>query len=817
MTIIIFSLVVLALFSGCASAQNASITVHPEQILTKTLSPYMTGACLEDVNHEVYGGIDSQMIYGESFQEPPCGSAIEGFREYGGVWSVRNGVVSGEESGDHGAKLVADLPDFTDGQINADIKLPKSGGNAGLIVKLKSPGVGADNFTGFEVSLDVEQQQLVLGYHCNNWEPISRTDCHIPADTWVKLTVVMQGDMLNVSLDGKSVVTHHDQRLAAPGGVALRLWEQKPIYRNLSVRTADHVVHIPFEPSKNADISLCSTWQPVMIGNAVGKMWPDAVAQWHGLRSQVVQYVSGSGVIGISNSGLGNKGMNFVQGKTYEGYLRVRVTKPTKLYVQLSDSDGSHTYAQKPITLKPSGWQLVKFSLKPNTSDPSGRFNLLLKQPGEVSFGYAFLQPGKWARYKGLSSRKDVVNGLLQHGVTVLRYGGCMVNTSEYKWKKMIGPRDQRPPYQGFWHPYSSNGWGIIDFLATCKAAGILAIPDFNIDESPQDMVDFLEYANGTADSKWGSQRVADGFRDPFQVKIIELGNEEHVNDDYWRKFKPLAEAMWAKDPNVILVVGDLFYNKPITDPYHHDASIFNNSLEPHKKILDLAAKHHREVWIDVHIGTNAPTEVGDYIGPAVLHNALKKLCPKANFKVPVFELNAARHDVGRMLANAWIIGLMEQQGDIVPVVASANCLQPDGLNDNAWDQGLLFLNPTKVWAQPPFYVTQMLTANALPTVVKADVYSADDGLKVTAKRSANGRTMVLQVVNITDKAITAKVDIDSYVPKRPAAVSCVSGQLSDVNTADNPERVKPTLDTWNYRDGRYTFPAYSFTVIRLE
>ena len=29
------------------------------------------GACLEDVNHEVYGGLYSQMVFGESFQEPP--------------------------------------------------------------------------------------------------------------------------------------------------------------------------------------------------------------------------------------------------------------------------------------------------------------------------------------------------------------------------------------------------------------------------------------------------------------------------------------------------------------------------------------------------------------------------------------------------------------------------------------------------------------------------------------------------------------------------------------------------------------------------
>ena len=41
----------------------------PNRVL-HTLSPYLTGACIEDVNHEVYGGIDSQMIFGESFQEP---------------------------------------------------------------------------------------------------------------------------------------------------------------------------------------------------------------------------------------------------------------------------------------------------------------------------------------------------------------------------------------------------------------------------------------------------------------------------------------------------------------------------------------------------------------------------------------------------------------------------------------------------------------------------------------------------------------------------------------------------------------------------
>ena len=52
-----------------------------------------------------------------------------------------------------------------------------------------------------------------------------------------------------------------------------------------------------------------------------------------------------------------------------------------------------------------------------------------------------------------------------------------MVNTGEYRWKKMIGPRNRRPPYVGHWYRYSSNGWGIVDFMDFCEAAGFLRFP----------------------------------------------------------------------------------------------------------------------------------------------------------------------------------------------------------------------------------------------------------------------------------------------------------------------------------------------------
>ena len=65
--------------------------------------------------------------------------------------------------------------------------LPKQkSGNAGLIVKVSEPGVGADKFTGYEVALESDGR-LVLGRHRQNWEPIRTVPCEVRTDEWVRL------------------------------------------------------------------------------------------------------------------------------------------------------------------------------------------------------------------------------------------------------------------------------------------------------------------------------------------------------------------------------------------------------------------------------------------------------------------------------------------------------------------------------------------------------------------------------------------------------------------------------------------------------
>src|SRR5262249_40322249 len=164
-----------------------------------------------------------------------------------------------------------------------------------------------------------------------------------------------------------------------------------------------------------------------------------------------------------------------------------------------------------------------------------------------------------------------------------------------------------RPPYTGTWYRHSTNGWGIIDFLNLCDAAGFLGIPAFNMGESPADMGDFIEYVNGPSYSYWGRRRVADG-PPPYRLRYLELGDEERIDAKYFERFKAIAEAIWAKDPGIALVVGDFLYSKPIRDPEHITGAASGiTSLAGHRMILELARKHGREVWFDVHIDTEGP------------------------------------------------------------------------------------------------------------------------------------------------------------------------------------------------------------------
>jgi alpha-L-arabinofuranosidase len=817
------SLVAGALLAGgLASAQEARLVVHANEV-SHRVSRYLTGACIEDVNHEIYGGLYSQMIFGESFQEPPPAVPLQGLTIFGGEWRVKGDVLWAD--GGNGPKLVAEAPVIGTGEVGVEVFLSESkGGRAGLIVKVSEPGVGTDKFTGYEIALQSDGR-LILGRHRQNWEPIRDVPCDVGANQWISLVVWLTGSSIEVLVDGKSVLTYEDrEHPLAAGRVGLRTWQREAQFRNLCVRKDGQVRKLQFASAAKAtgNAGVSGMWRPVRQGSAAGQFSIETKDAFVGDQSQRITFQRGEGEIGIANQSLNRWGMNFVRGKHYEGYVWLRAEKTARVFLALESADGSKVYAETSALTKGTKWQRIDFKLIPTASDKAGRFAVKLNEPGSVCLGQAFLQPGEWGRFKGLPVRKDISKTLVDQGLTVLRYGGSMINHPEYRWKKMIGPPDRRPPYRGAWYPFSSNGWGIFDFLSFCEAAGFLGIPTVNMDESPADMADFMAYVNGAARSEWGGRRAADGHPAPYGLKYLELGNEEAINEDYWLRFKPMAEAIWAKDPGVILVVGDCAYDKVIDDPYNFIGAPKIKSLAAHKKILDLAREHDREVWFDVHIGTEQPPAPNGMPGVRSFIEQLGRLSPGARYKVVVFEFNAGNHAMKRALANACAINQLQRLGDQVAIACSANCLQPYKQNDNDWNQGLLFLSPSQVWAQPPYYVTQMVARNYLPMCVKSEAASPGNALDATALLSEDGKTLSLQVVNTGKVALPTRIELTGFVLRKTSAHTTVlTGDWDDVNTPEQPDNVKPSESDWRpeFKNGAMTrtFPPNSFTVLRFR
>lgn len=815
------SILILVATRFLGNAEEASISVHADQVLHQ-LTPYLTGACIEDVNHEVYGGIDSQMIFGESFAEPASQLPLKGFKVFGGRWTTASDG-SLKALGGNGSKIVWDGPVFSEGEINVEVMLTEaSGGNGGLILKVSNAGKGADSFTGYEISLE-RPGTLVIGRHRQNWEPLRRVPCDVPVDRWIKLTVRLAARSLEVLVDGRRITQLEDsEHPLETGAVGLRIWQHEVRFRNFSVTAGAAQQQIPFEYDTSNSLSenVSGMWRAIRQGSVKGSFSLESQDAFSGYQSQQITFLGGAGVLGIENQGLNRWGLNLVRARTFEGYVYVRASVPTEFFVSLESRDGQQIQAEKRLQAAAGDWHRVDFRLIPKITEDAGRFAIKLKQPGILQIGYAFLQPGAWGRFKGLPVRKDVAQGLIDQGITVLRQGGCMANAAEYRWKKMIGPRAKRPPYEGWWYPYSSNGWGIFDFLNLCEAAGFLPVPDVNCNETPADLADFIEYVNGPPNSKWGRQRVEDGHPKPYRLKHLEIGNEERVDENYFQKFKRVAETIWARDPEIILVVGDFAYDKEIKDAFHFDGAAGKiTSLAAQQKILQLARDHSREVWFDVHVNTDGPRP--DFGGTFSYIDAMDKLAQGAKHHVVIFEYNAGNHSHRRALANAAATIWVERDGRL-PVVTSANCLQPDGQNDNDWNQGLLFLNPSQVWLQPPGYVTQMISQNYEPLVVRCEIEnSINNSLNVCATRSEDGKTLVLQIVNAGEKEVNLPLKISGFNPTGPIGrVQTLAGALNAQNTAGNPQSIKPTIVEWRHDlehgGTRFTVPGYSFTIIRL-
>jgi alpha-N-arabinofuranosidase len=159
--------------------------------------------------------------------------------------------------------------------------------------------------------------------------------------------------------------------------------------------------------------------------------------------------------------------------------------------------------------------------------------------------------------------RRDVVDLVKEMGVTTVRYpGGNFV--SGFRWEDGVGPRDQRPVRLNLaWHSTETNQVGLHEFASWLEQVGAELMLAVNLGtRGTLEALDLLEYANVPSGTTLADQRVRNGRRQPFDVRMWCLGNEmdgpwqlgQMSADDYGKLAARTAKAMRQVDPDLELV-----------------------------------------------------------------------------------------------------------------------------------------------------------------------------------------------------------------------------------------------------------------------
>ena len=160
--------------------------------------------------------------------------------------------------------------------------------------------------------------------------------------------------------------------------------------------------------------------------------------------------------------------------------------------------------------------------------------------------------------------RRDVLAALRELNFRSMRYpGGNFL--SGYDWEDGVGPRDRRPARRDLaWQSIESNRFGTDEFINFCREISSEPMLAVNLGTGGiQDAANLVEYCNAPPGTKYADVRVANGHRQPHDVKYWCLGNEMdgpwqigHLEaHEYGRKALEAAKMMRWHDPDIQLVL----------------------------------------------------------------------------------------------------------------------------------------------------------------------------------------------------------------------------------------------------------------------
>ena len=308
-----------------------------------------------------------------------------------------------------------------------------------------------------------------------------------------------------------------------------------------------------------------------------GKMALDTAKPLNASNPTALKVELDGGAATAVNAGFKSVGLNVRDGATYLLSLYARSENfGGPLTARLESKDGK-VLAEQKVEAIGKEWKKFDLALTARGTDPAARLALSASGKGSLYLDMVSLFPKATWKERKNGLRQDLMQRLVDMKPAFVRFpGGCFVEGDKLetaaRWKKSIGDIAERPGHWNLWGYMSTDGLGFYEFLQMCE--DLSAEPLFVINvgmsheeqrgssqgpkgaelqEYVQDALDAIEYCNGPVESKWGALRAAAGHPAPFNLKYMEIGNE-NGGPIYIDHYKLFVDAIKAKYPAMNLI-----------------------------------------------------------------------------------------------------------------------------------------------------------------------------------------------------------------------------------------------------------------------
>jgi alpha-L-arabinofuranosidase len=425
--------------------------------------------------------------------------------------------------------------------------------------------------------------------------------------------------------------------------------------------------------------------------------------------------INANGTFTLENAGYW--GMNLVQGNIYTLKLAARTVKGfnSSLKIRIVGSGGNEL-ASGEIKDFDEAWKYYTLNLTATGSDAKAQLEISSTGNGSLYLDMVSLMPAKTWKNHGL--RNDLAATIDSIHPKFLRFpGGCWVEGDDFAhmnhWKNTIGNIDTRAPLWNIWGYNATNGLGYHEYLQLAEDLGAEPLFCINVGMSHrevvpidqmgqwvQDALDAIEYANGPVTSVWGSIRTKNGHPEPFNLKYLEIGNE-NGQAPYAERWALFVKAIHEKYPEIKLIANEWAGGHP---------------NDPNPEIID----EHYYNNPDWFIWNANKYDSYDRKGPKIFIGEYAVTSGTGNGNL--------RGAIGEA---AWMTG-MEHNSDIVVMGSYAPLFC--NANHKAWPVNLINYDSYRWFGLPSYYVQEMFSNNqgtvSLPiSVEKAPVIESPSSM----------------------------------------------------------------------------------------